>query len=147
MRSATWLCGCYGYRAGLDANLCVVVCSRISCGLHDLRPTGNSCCAFFSPAAPTVRLPYRVKLTASGLPIPPSPSTFTSPLCIGLRVTHPASCAERMCSCVIERCFCGVETVRLSALHIVSIRLLGLNCPQTQWISRVRGPQVGPGCT
>lgn len=62
-RSATRLCGCYGYRAGPDAFLrrCVLTrCSHSRTHLGHL--LGNTFCAFLSPAAPTVRLPYRVQL-------------------------------------------------------------------------------------
>jgi len=31
LRSSTRLCGCYGYRVGLDASVCVVACYRVSC--------------------------------------------------------------------------------------------------------------------
>jgi len=34
LRSTTRLCGCYGYRAGLDALLRVLMCSRIARALH-----------------------------------------------------------------------------------------------------------------
>ncbi|CAD6559234.1 hypothetical protein LMG24235_06599 [Paraburkholderia sabiae] len=37
---------------------------------------GNSFCAFLSPAAPTVRLPYRDMLALTGVHIPPPPSPF-----------------------------------------------------------------------
>jgi hypothetical protein len=119
-------------------------CSRFA---HLLAMLGNTFCAFFSPAAPTVRLPYRVQSSVIRITDSPIPKhVHFAAVDVGLRVTHPASYAERMCPCVIERCVHGLGKCPSVRIHNVSIRFLGLNCPQTQWISPVRGPQCGSRC-
>jgi hypothetical protein len=110
----------------LSASLCAHAWFALRTHLGHL--LGNTFCAFLSPAAPTVSSSVQGSANPEpGSPIPPSPSTFTQSPCVGLRVTHPASYAERMCPCELERCRCEPGNCP--------------RCPHTQCLNSLSGAE------
>jgi hypothetical protein len=83
------------------------------CACLTTRTTSANC-----PAIPFARFFVRLRLPSSSVQgcarfnrdhIPPPPSPFNRPQCVGLHVTVPASCAERVRPCVFESLFAGPE--------------------------------------
>jgi hypothetical protein len=126
-RSSTRLCGCYGYRVGLDASICVVACYRAVAISYTVRSLGNAFCAFLFTAAPTVRLPYRDEQCLVDRSLPT------------LKHVHFAAVCRASCNALSFVCLKG-ESMRIRATSL-RCRLLS-DCPQTQRLNALIGAEL-----